>query len=89
MNLTLIVQLPPVARVAGEVGQLLVCAKSALLVPVIVILLIVNAPLPVFLIVKICGALVVLTSWLPKASEVGDKLATGPLAIPIPCKATA
>src|SRR6202521_5351885 len=51
-------------------------------------LLMVNAPLPVFLIVKVCGALVVPWDWLPKASAVGDKLPTGPLAIPIPSRTT-
>ncbi len=44
-------------------------------------LLMVNAALPVFLIVKVCGALVVLSGWLPKVIVVGDKLATGPLAM--------
>ena len=49
-------------------------------------LLMVNAALPVFLSVKVCGALLVPSVWLPKASAVGDKLPTGPLAMPTPCK---
>jgi hypothetical protein len=55
---------------------------------VIVMLLMVNAALPVFLIVKVCGALVVFSGWLPKASVVGDKLAVGPLAMPMPSRTT-
>ena len=51
-------------------------------------LLMVNAALPVFFIVKVCGALVVFSGWLPKARAEGDKLPTGPLTIPVPCKAT-
>src|SRR5215469_4959283 len=47
VKVTLIVQLPPAASVLGEAGQVLVCAKSALLVPVIAMPLMVNAALPV------------------------------------------
>ena len=89
VKVTVIVQLPPAASVLGEAGQVLVCAKSALLVPVIVMPLMVNAALPVFFTVKLWGALVVFSGWLPKASVAGDKLTAGPLVIPIPCKATA
>ena len=45
VNVTLIVQLPPAAT---EVPQVLVCAKSPLFVPVIPILLMVRAVLPLF-----------------------------------------
>jgi len=48
-------------------------------------LLMVNAALPVFLMVKVCAALRVFSGWLAKASAVADKLTAGPLAIPVPC----
>ena len=46
VNVTLIVQLVLAARVEGLKGQLLVWAKSPLLVPVIEMLLMVSAELP-------------------------------------------
>ena len=54
VKLTLMVQLPPAASVLGETGQVLVCAKSTLLVPVRVMPLMVKAALPVFFTVKLC-----------------------------------
>ena len=48
VKVTLIAQLALTARVAGLRGQLLVRAKSPLLVPVMVMLLIVIASLPAF-----------------------------------------
>ena|SRR2546427_5696087 len=51
-------------------------------------LLMVNAALPVFLIVKVRGALAVPSAWLLKESAVGDKLAAGPVAMPLPSRTT-
>ena len=46
LNVTLMAQLALAARVEGLKGQLLVWAKSPLLVPVMLMLVIVNAELP-------------------------------------------
>ena len=47
-NVTLIVHCAPAAKVAGGTGQVFVCAKSPLLVPVIPMLVIVKGPVPLF-----------------------------------------
>ena len=47
-KLTLIVQLPPTAMVAGSVPQVLVCSNTSGLVPVNPMELTVNVPVPVF-----------------------------------------
>jgi hypothetical protein len=59
LNVTLIVQLAPAARVLGLMGQVVLCAKSPALVPVIPILLMVSAAVPLFVSVTVFGALVV------------------------------
>src|SRR3989442_846360 len=51
-------------------------------------LLMVNAALPVFLIVKVRGALAVPSAWLLKERAVGDKLAARPVAMPLPSTTT-
>lgn len=61
-NVTVMVHVPLTASVAGEAGQLLVCAKSPLFVPVIVMLVIVRASVPLFVSVMFCPLLVVPTS---------------------------
>lgn len=61
LKVTLIVQLAPEAKLEP---QLLVWAKSPLLVPVIVMPLIVNEEAPAFRIVTLFAALVVPTVWL-------------------------
>src|SRR5207245_761426 len=70
VKVTLMVQVPPAAKVAGLVGQalapILVAAKS----PEGANELIVKAPAPVFVSVTVIGALVVASSWLPK-SKIG------------------
>lgn len=58
MNVTLIVQLIPADKV---VPQVLVRAKSAILVPVKEVLMDVSVVMPTFLNVTVCAALVVLT----------------------------
>src|SRR5439155_1597092 len=86
VKVTLMVQLALTARVAGLTGQLLVRVKSPLLVPVMVMLLIVIASLPVFESVTACGVLGVPTCWLGKFTVVADTLATG--ARPAPARLT-
>src|SRR5436853_284201 len=71
VKVTLMVQVPPAAKVAGLVGQalapVLVAAKS----PEGANELIVKAAAPVFVSVTVIGALVVASSWLPKSRLVG------------------
>jgi hypothetical protein len=61
VKVTAIVQTPFVASVAGLIGQLLVCAKSPGLVPVMAIPLIVATPGPLLVMVMPCAVLVVFT----------------------------
>ena len=63
VKVTLRVQLAPVARVEGEIGQLLDWLKSLLLAPVMATPEIVSAAVPVFVRVTDCGALVLPTVW--------------------------
>jgi len=58
VNVTFTLQVVPTARVPT---QLLVCAKSPLFVPLIATAVIVSIPAPLFVIVMVCGALVVAT----------------------------
>src|SRR5262249_48337205 len=58
-KVTLIAQLLPAPRVAGESGHVVVLAKSPALVPVTAMLLIVSAPGPLLVRVIACAALVV------------------------------
>jgi hypothetical protein len=62
LKVTLMVQLLPTARVLGLTGQVLVWAKSPLLVPVIPMLLMVSAAFPL---------LVRVTLWAPLVVPVG------------------
>src|SRR5207302_1436876 len=82
VKVTLMVQVPPAAKVAGLVGQalapILVAAKS----PEGANELIVKAPAPVFVSVTVIGAVVVASSWLPKARLVGANPTPG--AVPFP-----
>ncbi len=55
VNVTLIVQLAPAAKVAGLTGQVFVCAKSAAFRPVIVMPVTVTGPTPVLVSVAACG----------------------------------
>src|SRR2546429_465167 len=70
VKVTLMVQVPPAAKVAGLVGQalapVLVAAKS----PEAANELIVKAAAPVLVSVTVIGALVVASSWLPPSSPV-------------------
>jgi hypothetical protein len=75
VKVTLRVQLAPAARVAGLTGHavapVLVSAKSDALTPANEILLIVRATFAPLVRVTVWAALVVLTVWLPKVSDVG------------------
>src|ERR1700694_725414 len=75
MKVTLTVQLAPAARVAWLIGHavapVLVSAKSDALAPTNEILLIVRATFAPLVRVTVLGALVVLTTWLPKGSDAG------------------
>jgi hypothetical protein len=83
VKVTLIVHLAPAAT---ELPQVLVWAKSPAVVPVIVILAMLRAALPVLLRVAVWAALVVLTDWRAKVRLVGERLAAG--AVPVPERAT-
>src|SRR5437763_6200496 len=82
VKVTLIEQLAPAAKVAGLVGQalapVLVAAKS----PEAAKEVIVKAAVPVLVSVAVTGALVVMSSWLPKPRLVGANPTAG--AVPPP-----
>lgn len=90
VNVTLITQLLPEARLAGEGGHVLVCAKSETFAPTNEMPLTIICVFPMFLNVTVCVELEVLATWLPKVSVEGDKLAMGPLPplVPVPPSAT-
>src|SRR5437868_4633752 len=83
VKVTLMVQFAPAAKVAGLVGQafapVLVAAKS----PDAANELIVKAAVPVFVSVTVIGALVVVSSWLPKSRLVGANPTPGPVPFPL------
>jgi hypothetical protein len=80
VKVTLMAQLAPAATL---VPQLLLCAKSPGLAPVMVMLVMVNAALPELVNVTDWAVLVVPTAWLPKARLVVDRLAEGcPTPVP-------
>src|SRR5437016_6091171 len=83
VEVTLMVQVPPAAKVAGLVGQalapVLVAAKS----PEGANELIVKAAAPVFVSVTVIGALVVASSWLPKSRLVGANPTPGAVLFPL------
>ncbi len=83
VNVTLTEQLAPGATLAPQV---LVCAKSLLLVPVVAMLVMVSAASPAFERVKDLGALEVLTCWFPNERLVGERLTAG--AVPVPVRLT-
>ena len=61
-----------------EEGQLLVWAKSPLLVPATWIDLIAKLMLPIFWSITVCGALLMPTVWFPKFKLVGESETTAP-----------
>ena len=78
LKVTLIEQLTPAAKVDPQV---VVRAKSAVLVPVKEMLRDVSVVVPMFFSVTVCAALVVLTVWLAKVTFVG--LTVTPLPTPL------
>ena len=83
VNFTLIVQLVPGASDEAQVPSPPNAKGPALIVR----LLIVSVVLPVFERVENCVALVVLTVWFPKLSELGERLAV--IVTPVPDRPTA
>ena len=73
VNVTVMLQVPLAAKVAGEIGQLLVWAKSTAFVPVTPIELMVRAVVPVFVSTTVCGALLVFNGWLPNPTDAGER----------------
>src|SRR5271157_505120 len=80
VNVTVRVQLAPVAREASQVG---VRAKSPLLAPPRAMPLIVRAAVPVLVKVTVWGPLVVLTPWPANVRPVAERVAIG-TAVPTP-----
>jgi hypothetical protein len=79
VKLTVIAQL---ALTASDVPQVLVWAKS----PLATMLVIVSVAVPVLVSVIVCGTLVVPNCWLPNATLVAERVATG--AVPVPVRFT-
>jgi len=67
-------------------GQLLVALKSPAFVPVKVILEIFRFVVPLLVSVTVFATLGVLMTWLPNASEVGERLAAA--LVPVPVRVT-
>src|SRR5207244_1977590 len=84
VKVTLMLHFAPAATL---VPQVLVCAKSPGLAPVIVILLMVSVAFPVLERVTLCAALVRSEERRVGDTGVGDKLATG-ADVPVPVKDT-
>lgn len=80
LKVTDIAQLPPAATL---VPQVLVCAKSAALVPPKAIELIVRGARPLLDSVTVCEMLVVFTSWLVKTNDGGSSAAFGTVPVPV------
>ena len=88
MNVTLMVQKPFTAIVAGLSGQLLVSAKSPWLVPVTAMLPMINGLGPPFVTVIVCVALVVFTVWFGKVMEGGARVTVDGIGVPVPLRPT-
>ena len=84
VNVTEMVQLPPMAT---EPAQLLLVANDDALVPLMAMLPMVSAAVPELLSVVVSAPLVLLTFWLPKASELGETAAAA-TPTPVPVSAT-
>ena len=86
VKVTETVQVAFTASVAGLLGQVFVCAKSAALVPANAMPLIVKGAVPLFVSVTDFAALVAPTSCDPKLKLAGDRLTAG--AVPVPLTPT-
>jgi len=85
VKVTKIWQLLPGKRSAGEMGQLLLCAKLAELAPEIAILEMETLVSPVLLTVTVCAGVVVEVTALPKARLEGAMPSVAP-AKPVPLR---
>ena len=88
VNVTLIVQDAFTANVFGLGGQVFVCAKSLVLVPVSTILLTSNAAVPLLVRVIVCALLVVPLFWLPKFRRGGLILNAAVDCVAVPLNVT-
>lgn len=88
VNVTEIVQLPLTASVAGEIGHVFVCAKSAAFVPLTAMELIVSGAVPLFVSVVDWLVDVVPTATEPRARLVGLSVTAGLGFVPVPLSAT-
>src|SRR5712691_12342229 len=85
-NVTLIVQFAPAARVAGLIGQATTPVLDSAKSPEAAIELIVTALAPVLVRVTVFAALVVVSSWPPKARLVGASPTLGAAFVPAPVR---
>jgi hypothetical protein len=76
-KVTLMVQFAPAARVDGETGQVLVWMKSLGSVPVMLMLVIVSAVLPLLVRVIVWGELLVPCATSPNDRLAGDSVTAG------------
>ena len=74
LNVTLIVQVAPLARPAPPIGQVVVWANCPAFPPLRVMLDISRGTLSGLFTVTILAVLPVLINWLPKFSDVGDAM---------------
>jgi len=82
VNVTLTVQVLVGVNVAPvQVSALL--AKSASLAPLSVTPVMGRLVVPLLVTVSVCGALVVFTAWLVKDKAEAEKVATGPIPVPV------
>src|SRR5438270_8631524 len=79
-------QFPPTAKAAALMRQTLSLHDALPISPEAANELIVKAAVPVFVSVTVIGALVVVSSWLPKSRLVGANPTPGP--VPFPLSAT-
>jgi hypothetical protein len=85
-KVTLSLQVPPGAKVLGEMGQLLFWLKSLLLPPAMAMAVRVRLAVPRLLTVTVCAALVVVRSQLPKFRLPGENVMGA--RTPVPLSAT-
>ena len=86
VKVTLMLQIRATARL---VPQVLVCEKSPLFAPVMVMLVMESVAVPALLNCTVCTALLEPTVWLPKVRLVGESAADGlPAAAPVPVSET-
>ena len=85
LKVTLMAQFAPAANV---VPQVVVCAKDAADVPVILTATLLAVVVPLLVNVKVCAVLAWPMAWLPKEPVVGDKKTALGGAVPVPARVT-